>query len=77
MPVNFSIKNVPDPLADALRRRAERNHRSIQGELMAILEEALEDRSITPMQLLAEVRTLGLETPSESTSWIREDRDRR
>lgn len=41
MPVNLSIKNVPDGLADALRDRAERNHRSMQGELMAILETAL------------------------------------
>jgi plasmid stability protein len=40
MAVNLSIKNVPDALADKLRARAERNHRSLQGELMAILEHA-------------------------------------
>lgn len=40
MPVNLSVKNVPDALAARLRRRAERNHRSLQGELMAILESA-------------------------------------
>ena len=38
MAVNLSIKNVPDGLAAKLRARAERNHRSLQGELMAILE---------------------------------------
>ena len=38
MAVNLSIKNVPDALAAKLRERAERNHRSLQGELMAILE---------------------------------------
>lgn len=37
MPVNLSIKNVPDELAEALRQRARLNHRSLQGELMAIL----------------------------------------
>lgn len=37
---NLSIKNVPEALAEALRQRAERNHRSLQGELMAILEQA-------------------------------------
>ena len=42
MPVNLSIKNVPDALAGRLRERAERNHRSLQGELMAILESAVE-----------------------------------
>lgn len=40
MAVNLSVKNVPEALAAKLRARAERNHRSLQGELMAILEEA-------------------------------------
>lgn len=41
MTINLSIKNVPDKLADKLRARAERNHRSLQGELMAIIESAV------------------------------------
>lgn len=40
MPVNLSIKDVPDLLADRLRARAARNHRSLQGELMSIIEQA-------------------------------------
>lgn len=40
MPVNLSIKGVPDALAQRLRKRAERNHRSMQGELMALVERA-------------------------------------
>ncbi len=43
MQVNLSVKNVPDALAAKLRARAERNHRSLQGELMAILESAAND----------------------------------
>lgn len=43
MAINLSIKNVPEPLADRLRARAERNHRSLQGELMAIIENAVAD----------------------------------
>jgi plasmid stability protein len=43
MPVNLSVKNVPEDLAAKLRGRAERNHRSLQGELMAILEAAASD----------------------------------
>lgn len=38
MPVNFSIKQVPDELAQRLRHRAARNHRSLQRELLSILE---------------------------------------
>ena len=40
MTVNLSIKNVPDELADRLRERAKRNHRSLQGELLSLLEDA-------------------------------------
>jgi plasmid stability protein len=40
VPVSLSIKNVPEALAARLRERAARNHRSLQGELLAILEEA-------------------------------------
>ncbi|MEW5788366.1 MAG: Arc family DNA-binding protein [Pseudomonadota bacterium] len=43
---NLSIKSVPEALAESLRQRAARNHRSLQGELMAILEAAVSE---TPM----------------------------
>ena len=38
MSVTLTIKNVPDELAAALRAQAARNHRSLQGELMSLLE---------------------------------------
>ena len=76
MPVNLSIKNVPDEIAEKLRRRAERQHRSLQGELMSILEQSVnEEPYLSPSQLLAEVRTSGLRTPDESARFLREDRD--
>lgn len=37
---SLSIKDVPEPVAQRLRARAQRNHRSLQGELMAIIETA-------------------------------------
>jgi plasmid stability protein len=40
VPVNLSIKNVPDELAERLRRRAAGNRRSLQRELLSILEAA-------------------------------------
>ena len=36
----LTIKDVPEPLAQQLRQRAARNHRSLQGELMSIIEQA-------------------------------------
>jgi hypothetical protein len=40
MGVSLSIKDVPEALAERLRLRAARNHRSLQRELMAIVEAA-------------------------------------
>lgn len=76
MPVNLSIKNTPDEVVQRLRERAERHHRSLQGELLAIIEAAVqEDRPATAAEILAEVRRLGLHTPSEAAASIRADRD--
>jgi plasmid stability protein len=41
MAVNLSVKNVPDELAALLRERAARNRRSLQRELLSILEAAV------------------------------------
>ena len=76
MPVNLSIKNAPDEVVQRLRQRAARHHRSLQGELMAIIEAAVEETApSTAASVLAEVRRLGLHTPSESAAIIRADRD--
>ncbi len=78
MPVNLSIKNAPEDVVQRLRARAERHHRSLQGELMAIIEAAAgEERPSTAAAILAEVRRLGLSTPSEATAIVRADRDAR
>lgn len=76
MPVTLSVKNVPEKLAQRLRQRAARNHRSLQGELMAILEEAGR-RELTIDELADAVKKLGLKTPAESAAMIRADRDGR
>ena len=41
----LTIKDVPEPLAEQLRQRAARNHRSLQGELMSIIEQAAQQTS--------------------------------
>jgi plasmid stability protein len=76
MPVNLSIKSVPDEIAEKLRRQAERHHRSLQGELMSILEQSVrEEPFLSPAELLAQVRASGVITPDESAMFTREDRD--
>lgn len=78
MSVNLSIKNVPDELAEKLRRRALRHHRSIQGGLMTILTGCLiDEEQVTVEQAFEQVRKLDLRTRSESKHMIRRDRDTR
>jgi plasmid stability protein len=61
-----------------LKQRATRHHRSLQGELMAIIEEAVgRSRRLTPDEVLSRVRQLGLSTPEGAAAMIREDRDGR
>ncbi len=78
MAVTLSIKNVPDEVATRLRRRASHHHRSLQGELMAILEETLKSQEpLHPKAALDQIRKLGLRTPAEAVSMIRRDRNAR
>lgn len=73
--VTLSVKHVPKDLASRLSARAARNHRSLQGELLAILADA--GQVTTVSELAALVKRLGLRTPSESAAIIRADRDAR
>jgi antitoxin FitA len=78
MPVNLSIKNAPDDVVQRLRDRAQRNHRSLQGELMAIIEEAAKERAPHALSIdeyRARIRALGLNSPDEAAAIIRADRD--
>ena len=76
--VNLSIKNVPAELARKLKRRATRHHRSLQGELLAILEQSVAgEGKLTLDEVLQETRRLGLRTKAEAADIIRADRDAR
>lgn len=78
MSVNLSIKNAPDHVVAALKERATKHHRSLQGELLAIIEAAVEPpRRLTPKDVLAEVRRLGIQTSADAVSILRVDRDGR
>ena len=76
MPVNLSIKNVPDKLAAQLRARAKANNRSLQGELIIVPQEAIAPRrKLTPAEVLQRVRSTGLRSPREAAAMIRAERD--
>lgn len=81
MPINLSVKNAPDDVVDRLRARAARNHRSLQGELMAIIEAAVTETPVQPVTLdeyRARIRALGLSSGvNEAADIVRADRDAR
>jgi antitoxin FitA len=80
MPVNLSIKDAPDDLVEAVKKRAVQNHRSMRGELLAIIEEAVRrprPARMTVDEIVAQGKRLGLHTASDSVEIVRADRDSR
>lgn len=76
--MDLSIKGVPEEQVARLRERAKANHRSLQGELRALIEEATGTvpRRLSVDEVAAKVGTLGLTRRDEAARLIREDRDR-
>jgi plasmid stability protein len=68
MPANLLIEDVPDHVIDRLRQRANLHRRSLQDELLAIIETAVLDeweKATTPG--VAEEHQAGFETPGEAS----------
>jgi plasmid stability protein len=76
--MDISVKNVPPDKVERLRLRAKRNHRSLQGELLALIDEAVESvpRKLSIDEVVLKVSKLGLERRNEAAALIRRDRDR-
>lgn len=70
MAVNLSIKGVPETVAERLRVRAERNHRSLQGELMLIIEQAAAQAPPEPTLQAAPLGATGARRGSKSIEQI-------
>lgn len=60
MPLSLSIKAVPDAIVEKLRRRAAGNHRSLQRELMAIVEAAVQPQPRATASLRLPAAALGV-----------------
>ena len=75
--MNLSIKNVPDALVNHLRRRAKKNHRSLQGELMALIEQTVSPEKLSVEEARSKICALRYQTGSDGERMVREDRDGR
>jgi len=58
MPSTMTIKNIPPNLYEMLKQNAANNHRSINNEVIAIIEDALQVKKIRPDDFLVSVRRL-------------------
>jgi plasmid stability protein len=76
---SLTLKNIPEQKLELLKRKAQEHHRSLQGEMMHLIDEALNTPSakLTLEEVYAKVKALGVSSPNESTRMIREDRDAR
>ena len=63
----ITLKNIPDPLHEALRRRAASNHRSINREALDCLEQVVLGRPVNAEALLARIRQNRDLTPGRLT----------
>ncbi|HEY2149478.1 MAG TPA: hypothetical protein VGH34_01650 [Vicinamibacterales bacterium] len=78
MSASLSIKNVPDEVVKRLRARAARNRRSLQGELLDLIERAVDDvPTISARAVYDRIRKLNLPVGDNATDIIREMRDAR
>jgi plasmid stability protein len=78
MAASLSIKNVPDHVLERLRARAVRNRRSLQGELLDLIERAADEvPMISAREVFDRIRKLNLPVGESSTDIIREMRDAR
>ena len=76
--IDLSIKGVPEEQVKRLRERAKANHRSLQGELRALIDHATKTaaRRLSVDEIVARVSDLDLTRRDEAARLIREDRDR-
>lgn len=55
---SLTIKNIPDKLYRRLKRAAEENHRSLNGQVLACLDASLAPPTISVEDQLAQLRKL-------------------
>ena len=61
----ITLKNIPAPLHEALKRRARSHHRSLNGEAIDCLERVLLGKALDVPAYLERVRRLRAATPAQ------------
>lgn len=58
MSTSLTLKGIPEPIYRRVKQAAERNHRSMNSEIIACLEQALAPREVDPAASLDAARRL-------------------
>lgn len=56
--VSITVKNIPADIYDSVRQSAKANRRSINRQIIVIMEEAVNSRAIEPEEFLVRARRL-------------------
>jgi len=55
---SITVKNIPDEIYERLKRSAKANRRSINSEIIVIIENAVRSKKIAPEEMLVRARGL-------------------
>lgn len=58
MTTSITLKNIPEPIYQRIKQAAKRNHRSMNNEIIACLEQALAPRPVDVAARLDQARRL-------------------
>lgn len=58
MPVNITIRDIPDDVYEKLKRQAELHHRSINSEVVVCLKKIVQSHRRDPNQIIARAKKL-------------------
>ena len=55
---SITVKNIPEPIYQQLKKRAQAQHRSINSEIIACLEQTTLPHRISPEEILRQARNM-------------------
>jgi len=55
---SITVKNIPDSIYNKLKQQAQAQHRSMNNEIIACLEQTVEPKRVSPDEILRQARIL-------------------
>ncbi len=55
---SITVKNIPEPIYKKLKQQAEAQHRSMNSEIIACLEQSVEPKRVSPDEILRQARMM-------------------